>query len=271
MRIALKWVPVYFCLGLALLLGIERLAEPVAANPAAEKALEAKIQGQLEAVLGPGKTKVTVSGKADGTRRQSRSVTHRNPHTAQERIVSETREGVTRRKVERVYTYDQTEALATEASGALKQKSVSVIYEPLVSPEDPENAVPPLDSAEIEEIVRTTANIDEAQGDRLHISQGKMDTSAYDRLKAEMEKARQGTPVWIYGLCALGGIVGGVGLGFFLARRRQRRQATPTWESTSSVSVYPGPLPADLVQIQALPASSTDPRRTNQALEQPRA
>jgi flagellar biosynthesis/type III secretory pathway M-ring protein FliF/YscJ len=231
----------YFCLGLGLLW----LSPLALANPAAEKALEAKIQGQLEAVLGPGKAKVTVSGGSERARRQSRSVTHHNPQTAHERIVSETQAGVTRRKVERIYTYDHSEALTTETSGNLTQKSVSVIYEPPKPGEDPENAAPPLDPALVETIVRTTARINESQGDQLQISQVKMDNSAYERLKAEMEKARQGTtPLWIYGLCALGGIIGGVGLGFFLARRRQRK-AIPAWENPPIMPVYPGIIAAD--------------------------
>ncbi|MBT9548057.1 MAG: hypothetical protein IV090_21885 [Candidatus Sericytochromatia bacterium] len=252
----LTFVSAYFCLGLGLLWP----SAPVLANPVAEKALEAKIQGQLEAVLGPGKAKVTVSGGAERARRQSRSVTHHNPQTAHERIVSETRAGVTRRKVERIYTYDHSESLATEASGTLTQKSVSVIYEPPAPGEDPENAPPPLDPALVETIVRTTARINESQGDQLQISQVKMDTSAYDRLKAEMEKARQGTPFWLYGLCALGGITGGVGLGFFLARRRQRK-AIPAWENPPALPVYPGIMAAEArLSVSA-----------NQALEQPRA
>jgi len=246
----------YFCLGLGLLWP----SAPVLANPAAEKALEAKIQGQLEAVLGPGKAKVTVSGGAERARRQSRSVTHHNPQTAHERIVSETQAGVTRRKVERIYTYDHSESLATEASGTLTQKSVSVIYEPPAPGEDPENAAPPLDPALVETIVRTTARINESQGDQLQINQVKMDTSAYERLRAEMEKARQGTPLWIYGLCGLGGITGGVGLGFFLARRRQRK-AVPAWENPPIMPVYPGIMAADTKQVVS----------ANQALEQPRA
>lgn len=224
-----------FCLGLGLLW----LSPLALANPAAEKALEAKIQGQLEAVFGPGKAKVTVSGSSDRAQRQRRSVAHHNPQTAHERIVSETQAGVTRRKVERIYTYDHSESLETEASGHLTQKSVSVIYEPPVPGEDPENAAPPLDPALVETIVRTTARINESQGDQLQISQVKMDNSAYERLKAEMEKARQGTPLWLYGLCALGGIIGGVGLGFFLARRRQRK-AIPAWENPPIMPVYPG-------------------------------
>jgi len=255
------FLPTRLGLGLGLGLGLFCLFGilPAFANPVAEKALETKIQSQLEAVLGPGKAKVTVSGSSDSASHQRRSVTQHKPQIAHERIVTETQAGVTRRKVERIYTYDHTESLAAEASGALTQKSVSVIYEPPAPGEDPENAAPPLDPALVETIVRTTARINAAQGDQLHISQVKMDTSAYERLKAEIEKARQGTPLWLYGLCALGGISGGLGLGFFLARRRQRK-VIPTWESQPAMPVYPGIMAADRLSVSA-----------NQALEQPRA
>ncbi|MGE3725263.1 MAG: hypothetical protein AB7I41_06920 [Candidatus Sericytochromatia bacterium] len=257
-----SFLPARLGLGLGFGLGLFCLPcfLPAFANPVAEKALETKIQSQLEAVLGPGKVKVTVSGSSDSARRQRRSVTQHKPQIAHERIVTETQAGVTRSKVERIYTYDHTESLAAEASGTLTQKSVSVIYEPPASGEDPENPAPPLDPALVETIVRTTARINASQGDQLHISQVKMDSSAFERLKAEMEKARQNaTPLWLYGLCALGGIGGGLGLGFFLARRRQRK-VIPTWESPPAMPVYPGIMAADRLSVS-----------TNQALEQPRA
>lgn len=246
----------YLCLSTAVFWG----GSMAQANPAAEKALEAKIQGQLEAVLGPGKAKVTVSGRSETAPRQSRSVTHHRPQTAHERIVTETRQGVTRRKVERIYTYDHTESLTQAASGSLEQKSVSVIYEPPAPGEDAENAAPSLDPALVETIVRTTARIDEKRGDQVFVRPVKMDTSAYDRLKAEMEKARQGSPVGIYLLCAVGGLGGGVGLGWWLARRRQRNRP-PTWETSPALPVYPGIIAAEMGPMAS----------TNQALEQPRA
>jgi flagellar biosynthesis/type III secretory pathway M-ring protein FliF/YscJ len=241
----------YFALSFCLL---AFLWEPWAtADPVSEKALEAKIQSQIEALVGPGKAKVTVSGKTKQSQIQSRSLTHRRPQVAHERVVSETAQGVTRSRVERIYTYDDTESLATESAGGLTQKSVSVIYQPPAKEDDPESLAPPLDPALIETIVRTTAQIDPQRGDQLSVRAVQMDTSLYERLKAEMEKARQAPPIWIYLLCAGLGLGGGVGLGFVIARKRQRKAVN--WESvqTGAYPLYPNALPEPKAQALELP------------------
>lgn len=194
----------------------------------AEQRLEAKLNQQLEAVLGPGKAHVTVSGRASASRRQVRSLSQSQAQVLHERSMTESRQGQTHSRSEKVWGFEQTESLQIEQPEALEQKSVSVIYELPAQGEDSELAGPVVDPALIEGMIRTVAQLDESRGDQLQIRAVRMDTSAYERLRAEMEKNREQTPVWLYALCALGGVGSGLALGFLLTRRRA--VPVPAWE-----------------------------------------
>ncbi|PIQ28737.1 hypothetical protein COW36_11780 [bacterium (Candidatus Blackallbacteria) CG17_big_fil_post_rev_8_21_14_2_50_48_46] len=214
-------------------------ASSVWATTPQEQALERKINQQLDAILGPGKARVTVTEKQNRRQIQSRSVQRSHPQVLHERLARETRQGTTRQSRETIYGYDQAEQLISSTSESPAQKSVSVIYQPPTQSEDSENPDPPVDQDLISGIVRTLAQIDETKGDQLNVRAVKMDTSLYERLKAEMEKSRQGTPWWVWGLCALLGLSLGLGMGAFITRRRYRSQPL-TYPAVEAYAVNSG-------------------------------
>lgn len=205
----------HFCVSLA-----------VSATPA-EKQLEAKLQQQLEAIVGPGKVHVTVSGRSPASGRQLRALSRTQPQLIHERSLTERHQGVVRQRSEKVWGFAERETLLTESTEGLTQKSISVIYEMPQQPEENESAHPAVDQALIEGIVRTIAQVDEARGDQLKIQTVRMDTSTFDRLKAAMEKARERLPFGTYVLWALGGLGLGIGIGLWF---RRRRRSAATWE-----------------------------------------
>ena len=123
--------------------------------------------------------------------------------------------------------FDQQEELRGRQPGGLSRKSVSVIFEAPAAGEEAE-ASPQIDAALIEELVGAGGGIDRQRGDQLHVQQVKIDTSAYDRLKAEMEKANAQSPWLIFALIGLDGAGAGTGLGVLLMRRS--KPAPPQWE-----------------------------------------
>ena len=205
------------------------------ATQAEERALEAKLERQLEAIVGPGKARVTVSGEGE-TPAQTRSRSYSKPQIGQERVLTESRttttdtgerseQTQTRRDTNMVY--DQQEELRSRQPGGLSRRSVSVIFEAPAAGEEAE-AGPQVDAAMIEELVGAGGGIDRKRGDQLHVQQVKIDTSAYDRLKAEMEKANAQSPWLLFALIGLGGAGAGTGLGVLLMRRR--KPEPPQWE-----------------------------------------
>ncbi|HEY9841760.1 MAG TPA: flagellar M-ring protein FliF C-terminal domain-containing protein [Candidatus Obscuribacterales bacterium] len=216
------------------LLAMLLLAAPgLAATELAERELEAKIERQLEAVVGPGKARVSVSGRQDEPGIE-RSLRNSRPQLGTQRSSRERHsDGVhvsERSTTQSSWVYDQSEELRSRRPAGLKQKSVSVIFEPPQSPEGEEGAErPAVDQALIEDIVRSTGGIDESRGDHLSVHAVTLDTSATDRLRDEMEKQRQGTPWWVFGLIGLGGSGLGAGLVVLLLRRRRQPEVAAEW------------------------------------------
>ncbi len=199
----------------------------------AEQELEAKLERQLEALLGPGKAHVSVSGKTQAPSLQ-RNVTRSKPQIVGQRqttVSSRNGEAQSRTQThsQTSWTYDQTEEIRS-VQPKLTDKSVSIIYEPPSVLEDSEEGTRPnVDAAAIEQMARAALGLEAT--DRIHVQAGRMDTSAYDRLKAEMERAQQGTPIWVFMGIALACVGLGAGLGAFLMRRRQGNQTpSPDWQ-----------------------------------------
>jgi len=120
------------------------------------------------------------------------------------------------------YNYNNIEELISKDSGVIQRKSISVQYElpPVVEGEDAaEGGPPPLQNDNIQAMVEAAVNFQE--GDQISVNQVKFDTSAYDKLKEEMLKAREGTPWWIYLLVGLGGLVVGAGIGGALLGKKK--------------------------------------------------
>lgn len=120
------------------------------------------------------------------------------------------------------YNYNNIEELVSKDSGVIERKSISVQYElPTIAEgeEAAEGGPPPLTNEDIEQMVRAAVNIQE--GDQVVVRQVQFDTSAYDRLKDEMLKAREGTPWWMYVLVGLGGLVIGAGIGGALLGKKK--------------------------------------------------
>lgn len=215
---------------------------PAALADPAERALELKLQQQLDALVGPGKSRVTVSGRSsEGS--QSRSLQYGQVRPGREATVSETRSSeidgrkttTTTTRSERSYVYNQTEELRTRAPQSLEQKSVSVIFDPPASGE--EASGPPVDARLVEDVVRNAAGIDESRGDHLSVQAARFDDSAYTRLRTEMEKQRQGTPWWLFALIGAAGLGLGIGTGLLLRRRR-------SLAARQAATAYAGPWPA---------------------------
>lgn len=251
------------CLALILLIGMAPGALAADGRALAERELEAKIQKQLEAIVGPGKARVTVSGEQSAGG-QSRSRTQSKPQVAAEQRISETRtttrngETVTETRTDSrtSWTHDQSEELRSEMPSGLERKSVSVIYEPPARGEDGEEAAaPPVDQALIEDVVSAASGL--GRDDTLDVHAVRMDTSAYDRLKEEMEKASRETPWWVFALIGAAGLGLGAGIGLLVARRRKPEPqaewaAQPIWQG------QPAPMPAQLPG-QALSAPPQGP------------
>lgn len=223
----------------------------------AEKELEAKLERQLEALLGPGKAHVSVSGKTEDPSMQ-RSVTRSKPQiVGQRQTTVSSRNGetqsTTQTSSQTSWTYDQTEEIRS-VQPKLTDKSVSIVYEPpSVSDDSEEGSRPNLDAAAIEQMARAALGLEET--DRIHVQAGRMDTSAYDRLKAEMERAQQGTPIWVLIGIALACVGLGAGLGAFLMRRRRSSQASaPDWQQAWNPETQAYPYTQSVQPIQsALP------------------
>jgi len=193
-----------------------------------EKQLEQRLQQQLEAVLGPGRARVSVSGQQE-TGSQQRSLTRSNPQVAAEREQTRSLEQAgttqTQRTSQTSWTYDQVEELRQQKPSGLSQKSVSVVYDPPAIGED-EGEQQPLDPRVIEEIVRHAANLDETRGDRLSVTATRFAPKVLEQIQ------REGTPWWVLALIGLLGMLLGTGTGLWWMRRRQKQHQasqSQTW------------------------------------------
>lgn len=120
------------------------------------------------------------------------------------------------------YNYNNIETLISKQSGVIQTMAVSVQYEPQAVAEDAaEGAVPPLTPQQVEDMVKAAVNFNPDRNDTVVVTPVKFDTSTYDKLVSEMEKAREGTPWWIYALFALGGLVVGAGIGGALLGKKK--------------------------------------------------
>ncbi|MBF2054319.1 MAG: hypothetical protein IGS03_12780 [Candidatus Sericytochromatia bacterium] len=201
---------------------------------AAEEArlLEQKLQQQLEAVVGPGKARVIVSGESQSDALQQRRIERSNPRLLGEQTQNshqnQNGNSTTRSSQQRSWTFDQTETLRQQAPGGLQQKSIAIIYEPPAAcEEDQANA---FSLEDLEALVRTAANLDESRGDRLSIKAVRLAPPALREALGP-----EGPPLWLIMALALGSSGLGAGLMFVWLRRRQRRQAAqaPTqWEQS---------------------------------------
>ncbi len=202
----------------------------VQAQTTEEQMLEGKIKKQLEAVLGEGKAHISVSGQST-IPSQSREKVYSQPQVLHERIRTE-KDSSGRESTQRSTQWinNQSETL-TQHPVKLKQKSVSVVYDPPKATEDNPN---PLSDQQIEELVTAAANLDVESGDQLHVQAGSFSDSAYERLKAEMEKAQQGVPWWIFALIALVSLGLGIGITYLILRKRYQAQAI-------QIDAYPMP------------------------------
>lgn len=161
------------------------------------------------------------------------------------------------------YNYNNIEELVSKDSGVIERKSISVQYElPVVAEgeEAAEGGPPPLTNEDIEQMVRAAVNIQE--GDQVSVRQVQFDTSAYDKLKAEMLKAQEGTPWWIYVLVGLGGLVIGAGIGGALLGKKkaaagaeQFAAGMPQYQAIPGTPGMPGMPGAEMGQIPGAPGA----------------
>lgn len=246
-----------------LLLGL--LQSPVWAQSLAqaEQMLQAKIERQLEAVLGPGRARVSVTGEL-ATASQRRSRERANPQVAAERRQAQRdADGSLSENSQTQWTFDEVEELHSVSASGLVRKSVSVVYEPPPASEDSEADAAPrvLYEATIEEMVRSAADIDESRGDRLSVRAARFDTRWQQQLQAELARAaRQGPPWWMLLLIGLGGLALGAGLTVWLLRRRRppvaEWQQAPLWVPPAE---QPAMAPPAVTELPV--ALSEEPRR----------
>lgn len=140
-----------------------------------------------------------------------------------------------RGNTQETYNYNRTEELVTAQTGILVNKSVSVQFEipkkkagaegAEGGEEGAEGAGPKITVEAVQKMVEKAVNYNEKEGDKLDVQQVTFDTTVYDKLKEEMEKARQGTPMWVFILIGLGGLVVGAGIGGALLGKKK---AAPT-------------------------------------------
>lgn len=211
----------YFC-GLSLICWMgfvpSVVAAPMADQQAAEASLEAKIQRQLEAVLGPGHSRVSVTlQRTAGAQERQRSDTH--PQVVARRSERERNGAQERSGGETSWTYDQREVL-TQRPAEVFQKSVAVVFDPPAPSEaDGEAGGASLDVERVRALVRSIADLDESRGDQLSVQEAHFAPPLLQGLKL-----KKMPPWWFYALIGLVGLWLGLGLGFLWARRRLRRQ-----------------------------------------------
>ena len=245
-----------------------------------EQQMENKIIMMLGKVLGEGKVQATVEVDANFDKAQARKRLHEpvmtganndQPTKVAERVSTdgqteektgaategstpETEKSETNRRNEQVtYNYNNIEELISKETGVIQSKSVSVQYELPVLEEgaaDVEGGAPPLTNKDIEDMVKAAVNFrpgNDAQGiapDTIFVRQVKFDTSKYDKLKDEMEKARQGTPWWMYALFLVGGLVVGAGIGGALLGKKKAAAGAEAFGVPGGMPQYaaiPGP------------------------------
>ena len=136
------------------------------------------------------------------------------------------------------FNYDNIERLVNRQSGVIQSKSISVQYEmPALAEgeEAAEGGPPPMSNEDVINMVKAAINFQD--GDQINVRQVKFDTSRYEKLKDEMEKANQGTAWWIYALVALGGLVIGAGIGGALLGKKKAAAGAEQFGAVPGVGV----------------------------------
>jgi flagellar M-ring protein FliF len=260
----------------------KQLLEQMQVKRQMEQQLENKVIVMLEQLLGPGKVKATAEVQPNFDRIQERARLHKpvtvqgqggaqEPTKVAERSVTEKNESdinkplpgaglqqgqtppaeTDKSKTERnntqiSYNYDNIEQLTSKETGFIERKSISVQFElPAVveGEEAAEGGPAPLTKEEVEEMVKKAINFDEAQKDQIFVRQVKFDTSVYDKLKSEMEKAREKTPMWVFILIGLGGLVVGAGIGGALLGKKKAAAAEQFAAGVPQYAAIPGAMP----------------------------
>lgn len=261
----------------------KQLLEQMQVKRQMEQQLENKVILMLEQLLGPGKVKATAEVQPNFDRIQERARLHKpvvleeggtkTPTKVAERSVTEKNESdinkplpgagvpvagqqppseTDKSKTERnntqiSYNYDNIEQLTSRETGFIERKSISVQFElPAVveGEETAEGGPAPLTKEEVEEMVKKAINFDEASKDQIFVRQVKFDTSVYDKLKSEMEKAREKTPMWVFILIGLGGLVVGAGIGGALLGKKKAAAAEQFAAGVPQYAAIPGaPMP----------------------------
>lgn len=259
----------------------KQLLEQMQVKRQMEQQLENKVIVMLEQLLGPGKVKATAEVQPNFDRIQERARLHKpvvleeggtkTPTKVAERSVTEKNESdinkplpgaglqqgqtppaeTDKSKTERnntqiSYNYDNIEQLTSKETGFIERKSISVQFElpPVVEGEETAEGGPaPLTKEEVEEMVKKAINFDEGAKDQIFVRQVKFDTSVYDKLKSEMEKAREKTPIWVFILIGLGGLVIGAGIGGALLGKKKAAAAEQFAAGVPQYAAIPGAMP----------------------------
>lgn len=250
-----------------------------------EQQMENKVITMLTKVLGEGKVQATVDLDVNFDRAQIRSRDHEpvtvdnNGQKIQTKVAERiAKEDTKNSKVESAptgsqagkqddqstrdnsqitYNYNNKEQLVSKETGVIERKTISVQYElPVVSEgaETQEGGPQPITQADVEKMVIAATNyvgkedkdqFGNAGRDVLNVRQVKFDTSKYDKLKDEMDKARQGTPLWLYFVIGLGGLVIGAGIGGALLGKKKAAAGAEQFGAVGAgvpqYSAIPGP------------------------------
>lgn len=252
-----------------------QLQEQVRMKRLMEQQLENKVIMMLSKVLGEGKVQATADLQVNFDKAQVRRRDHEpvmaevNNQNVQTKVAertstdnqkesktdaapqgatagNETAEN-TRNSAQTTYNYNNIEQLVSKESGVIQRKTISVQYEMPVLAEGAdteEGGAAPLTQTDVENMVKAAMNFDEANKDVVNVRQVRFDTAKYDRLKEEMEKARQGTPWWMYVLIGLGGLVIGAGIGGALLGKKKAAAGAEQFGAVGGVPQYaaiPGP------------------------------
>lgn len=256
-----------------------QLQEQVRMKRLMEQQIENKVIMMLSKVLGEGKVQATVDLDVNFNKAQERSRLHQpvlapDPNNPNREIPTKVAERTStdkqadsktgsaidanakpetetnsneRTSAQTTYNYNNIEQLVSKESGVVERKTISVQYEMPVAEEgaaEEEGAAAPLTQGDVDAMVKAAMNYDEKNGDMVVVRQVKFDTAKYDRLKDEMEKARQGTPWWMYVLIGLGGLVIGAGIGGALLGKKKAAAGAEQFGAVGGVPQYasiPGP------------------------------
>lgn len=248
-----------------------------------EQQMENKIIMMLTKVLGEGRVQATVDLDVNFDRAQQRMRTHdpvvfddgtkkvqtkvaerigteqqddtKTETAAQGQTAGSQTNKTTRDNSQITYNYNNVEALISKETGVVNRKSISVQYElPTVAEgaEQTEGGPAPITNDDVKAMVAAATNytgpdtvVNGQKGtDTLSVRQVKFDTSKYDKLRDEMDRARQGTPWWMYVLIGLGGLVVGAGIGGALLGKKKAAAGAEQFAGVGGVPQYaaiPGP------------------------------